>query len=73
MRKNLDISEINLVTYFAYNIFCQSLGPSLYRGSTVLNFEKVGGPWPPRAPPPARALIYEHENERMPPLLNLRP
>ena len=46
MKKNLDISEINLVTYLAYNIFCQSLGPSYYRGSTVLNFEKVGGPEP---------------------------
>ena len=41
------------------NILCQSLGPSLYRGSTVLNFifQKVwGGELAPPAPPSARAL-----------------
>ena len=44
MKKNLDIRlKKNLVIT---NIFCQSLGPSLYRGSTVLNFiyfSKSGG------------------------------
>ena len=34
MKKNLDISSNLVVT----NIFCQFLGPSLYRGSTVFNF-----------------------------------
>ena len=40
------------------NIFCQSLGLTLYRGSTVLNFiylffKKLGGP---TTPPPPRPL-----------------
>ena len=42
------------------NIFCQSLGPSLYRGSTVLNFIylffKKWGALALTAPPRARAL-----------------
>ena len=51
MKKNLVIT----------NIFCQSLGPSLYRGSTVRNFiylffKKWGWRASPPAPPPARAL-----------------
>ena len=50
MKKNLVIT----------NIFCQSLGPSLYRGSTVLNliylFFKKWGALALQAPPPARAL-----------------
>ena len=38
------------------NIFCQSLDPLLYRGSTVLNFiylffKRWGGPWPPSPSP----------------------
>ena len=50
MKKNLVIT----------NIFCQPLGASLYKGSTVLNFiylffKKWGAPGPP-APPPARSL-----------------
>ena len=35
MKKNLDFELTNLVIT---NMFCQSLGPSLYRGSTVFNF-----------------------------------
>ena len=51
MKKNLVIT----------NIFCQPLGVSLYKGSTVLNviylfFKKWGGPGSP-APPPAGALM----------------
>ena len=42
------------------NIFCHSLDPSLYRGSTVVNFIysffKKGGGLDPPAPPPAGAL-----------------
>ena len=43
-------------------LFCQFLGPSLYRGCTVLNFiyllifQKVGVGLAPRAPPPVRVL-----------------
>ena len=51
MKKNLVIT----------NIFCQLLGASLYKGSTVLNviylfFKKWGDPGPP-ASPPAGALM----------------
>ena len=42
------------------DIFCHTLNPSLYGGSTVLNFIylffKKWGALAPRAPPPARAL-----------------
>ena len=42
------------------NTFCHTLDPSLYRGSTVLNFIylffKKWGALAPPAPPPARAL-----------------
>ena len=52
MKKNLVIT----------NIFCQPIGASLYKGSTVLNFiylffKKSGGGGGPPAPPPARALM----------------
>ena len=52
-------------------IFCQSLGPSLYRGSTVLNFiylffKKWGRPGlPPPAPLPARALKNAEEERKL--------
>ena len=44
------------------NIFCQSLGPSLYRGSTVLNFiylffKKWGSPFALRGPCPSIAWL----------------
>ena len=45
------------------NIFCQSLGPSLYRGSTVLNFiylffKKWGSPFPRTGPALAWLRLY---------------
>ena len=46
------------------NIFCQFLGPFLYRGSTVLNFiyllivQKVGGPGPPPPPKPLPLALH---------------
>ena len=51
MIKNLVITKI----------FCQPIGASLYKGSTLLNFiylffKKWGAPGPP-APPPARSLM----------------
>ena len=51
MIKNLVITKI----------FCQPLGASLYKGSTLLNFiylffKKWGAPGPP-APPPARSVM----------------
>ena len=44
------------------NIFCQSLGPSLYRGSTVLNFiyfsKSVEAPLPCVGPALAWLRLY---------------
>ena len=44
------------------NIFCQSLGPSLYRGSTVLNFiyfsKSVKAPLPSVGPALAWLRLY---------------
>ena len=41
MEENLDITRLVSV-----NLFCQSLGPSLYRGSTLLDSGiLVGGNW----------------------------
>ena len=56
-------NEVLGLTKKKTNTFCQSLGPSLYWGSTVLNFiyfsKSGGGPGPP-APPPVRALRSLH-------------
>ena len=60
---NLYKEVLGLTKKKTTNIFCQSLGPSLYRGSTVLNFiyfSKSGRVLVPPAPPPVRALQSLH-------------
>ena len=57
MKKNLHYKLTNLIIA---DVFCQSLSPSLYRGSNVLNFiyllfKKGGSPFPLRGPCPALA------------------
>ena len=63
-------NRYKLTSLVITKIFCQSLGPLLYPGCTVLNFIYLffkkrggGGSLPPPAPPPVQALFNMcHEN-----------